>query len=459
MEGDTRVAVVDTESEFVPGAIVGGLPDDPLRSEYRVYRSVRWSGNPADSSHLERTPEELAATPRLDPLAHHSWSEYVRGAIPFGGPSEMYLLADEGTPDPADSVAVLGPRVWGSQTAWAVYNDADPSRHVLSHGSTAPLRVEVRQTTFLFASGGTIDGLVYFVFRIRNHGSASLQDAYVGIWCDPDLGGFADDLVGSDPALNLGYCYNSTNNDAVYGPSPPAVGWVLLGPLDKALGTPLGATAFVKYTAGSDPVSASETNNGLKGLLADGSPVVDPTSGQPTRFMVSGDPVAGTGWLDAVPGDRRFVLSSGRFRLDVGEEQVIIAALIIAQGSNRLTSVSALRELARAVGAGVYSSFVGVDGLPNYRAGGVQVRAAPNPMRSDAALAYFLSEPAFVRLAIYSATGRLARAWAERWQEAGPYAIWWDGRNDAGLEVEPGMYLVELCVGKDRTGAKLVVVR
>src|SRR2546422_4477557 len=30
-----------------------------------------------------------------------------------------------------------------------------------------------------------------------------------------------------------------------------------------------------------------------------------PVTGDPTYFMVSGDPVAGTGWLDTSPSDRR----------------------------------------------------------------------------------------------------------------------------------------------------------
>jgi hypothetical protein len=48
---------------------------------------------------------------------------------------------------------------------------------------------------------------------------------------------------------------------------------------------------------------------------ADGTPIVNPVTGQATHFMVSGDPVTGAGWLDTNPADRRLQLSSGPFRM------------------------------------------------------------------------------------------------------------------------------------------------
>ena len=58
--------------------------DDPNRPAHRTYKVARWTGDPADSAHVDRTPAELAADPLLDPLAHHSWSEYMAGAAPSG---------------------------------------------------------------------------------------------------------------------------------------------------------------------------------------------------------------------------------------------------------------------------------------------------------------------------------------------------------------------------------------
>jgi len=63
-----------------------------------------------------------------------------------------------------------------------------------------------------------------------------------------------------------------------------------------------------------------------------------------TTFPYSGDPVAGTGWVDAVVGDRRFVFSTGPFDLEPGQSKEMIAAIILAQGTDNLNSITALRS-------------------------------------------------------------------------------------------------------------------
>jgi len=85
----------------------------------------------------------------------------------------------------------------------------------------------------------------------------------------------------------------------------------------------------------------------MRGLHADGSPIhVNDDVGQPiTTFQVSGDPVAGTGWLDSNPADRRLFLVSGPFSLALGDSQEIVCAICIGQGTDRLSSISKLRSV------------------------------------------------------------------------------------------------------------------
>ena len=45
-------------------------------------------------------------------------------------------------------------------------------------------------------------------------------------WSNPDLGNAADDYVGCDTLLSLGFVYNGDNNDETgYGTPPPAAGY------------------------------------------------------------------------------------------------------------------------------------------------------------------------------------------------------------------------------------------
>ena len=92
---ETRVTVAEYSSEYGPGPILpGGAPDDPDRPEHVVYKVVRFTGNPNDTAHVDRAPGD----PSIDPLDHHSWSEYMHGAAPYGAPWRLYRLPDTSTP-------------------------------------------------------------------------------------------------------------------------------------------------------------------------------------------------------------------------------------------------------------------------------------------------------------------------------------------------------------------------
>src|SRR5262245_58667623 len=69
--GQTRVTVAEYTQEYGPGPMIGTSPSDPAAPDAKVYKVVRWTGNPQDSAHVDRTPAELTADPQLDGLFHH----------------------------------------------------------------------------------------------------------------------------------------------------------------------------------------------------------------------------------------------------------------------------------------------------------------------------------------------------------------------------------------------------
>ncbi len=342
--GQVRIALAEYSQEYGPGKMAGGTFDNPNRADYKVYKVARNSGAQAEDGSLVDTAHvERAASYPDDALVHHSWSEYMAGAVPYGAPWKLYRLPVTATPDPADSLDVPGPDVLGDQMLWCVYNDADGALHTNNAGQTAPLGVEVQQTTFAFNRQGALGNTLFVKFKIINAGSNTLDNMFASLWSDPDLGGFTDDLVGCDIPLSLGFCYNATNNDQQYGSSPPAVGYdFFLGPVD-ALGDTLPLTSFNKYINGTDPGSFDETYNYMRGFLPDGSDLIDPTTGQVTNFFHPGDPVSGAGWLDTNPADRRFLLNSGPFVMAPGDTQEVVGAIIIGQCKDRLGAISSLR--------------------------------------------------------------------------------------------------------------------
>jgi hypothetical protein len=313
VDDSVRVAVAEYSTEYGPGAMLpGGLPDDPSKPEYKVYKLSR---------------QYPTAGERDAALA-----DYSAGAVPHGAPP-VAVRAD-GTLD-----------ITGDQMTWAVFNDAEALSHTNTAGSTAPLGVEVQQTVFAFNRPGALGNTVFVKFSIVNKGSAVLGDFCAALWCDPDLGNPFDDLVGFDPARRLGYCYNGDNPDSIYGAAPPAVGYDLLRATRLSGGPPLDSTAFIMYINGTDPHDASETYNFMRGRAADGNFIIDPTTGQPTYVMFPGDPVTGTGWRDSIPADRRFLLSSGRCQLSPGDTIELVGAIVVGDGSDRLASITRLLSL------------------------------------------------------------------------------------------------------------------
>jgi hypothetical protein len=324
--GSPRVAIAEYSYEFQPGKIIGGAPDDPDLARYQVYK---WLGTD--------TPDQDAV--------------------------------DDGAPE----------TLLGDQYLWSVYNDGDASYHV--NMNTGPLMVEVQQSIFAFARTGPLGNTVFMKWLVVNKHNDELQDTYITIWCDPDLGDSGDDFVGCDTILSLGYCYNSSNTDGEYGAAPPATGFDFFqGPIVPSPGDTayvsgqmfldyknLPMTSFVYYNNSNEnngnPQTGPECYNYMRARWRDGAQIteggtgIDPNN-PPTNYMFPGDPEAGTGWLDSSPADRRFMMSTGPFTLepwvdtngngkeDIGEPgvQEIVAGAMVARGTDNLNSATLLKQ-------------------------------------------------------------------------------------------------------------------
>jgi hypothetical protein len=69
-----------------------------------------------------------------------------------------------------------------------------------------------------------------------------------------------------------------------------------------------------------------------------------------SKFPLSGDPVAGTGWIDGagtpssfVTGDRRTLVTTGPFSLAPGDTQEVYVGVVVGIGADRLSSVSVMK--------------------------------------------------------------------------------------------------------------------
>ena len=83
----------------------------------------------------------------------------------------------------------------------------------------------------------------------------------------------------------------------------------------------------------------------------------------------------------------------------------------------------------------------------------------PNPMRDEAVIRFQLPRKSAVGLRLYDVRGRLVRAaLVDKELPAGEHQWIWDGRNDAGSQIGPGVYFVRLLVeGEQRTTKSIVL--
>lgn len=254
------------------------------------------------------------------------------------------------------------------QIIWLVVNDLDSTLTRYQYGSP-PIGLEVQITIWAYDQpDASLGQTVFKRFRIINKSGFQIDSMYVAQWVDPDVGFYADDLVGCDIPRSLGFAYSGYATDDHFDNfnlPPSAVGYDFFqGPISYT-GNPtdsaifdfkyrsgyvnLPMTSFGYYSDGSgidDPEfidydGTLQWYNLLKGFipttdLANPSPFIvgaGPDRGQPTKFPLSGDPFLQTGDIDAfgdnfAPGDRRMELCSGPFNMAPGDTQEVVVALI-----------------------------------------------------------------------------------------------------------------------------------
>lgn len=350
-----RTAVMDYATEFQPGPILSRYNTttnsvtaigDPTNGQYRIYKIGRRS-TVIDKDYAE-WPGDLGA-PYTDRNGNGRW--------------------DAGTDTP---------KLTGDQMLWCVFNDGNPAAHT-KVGTTSPMGLEVQASYFGFENYAPLANVMFMRFIVINKSDADYDSVYISLWSDTDLGDANDDLAGYDSTLHLAYVYNYDNSDggaSGYGSRPPAGGFMLIqGPLvpgsSADAGTKGGRTvpgmknltpaSHVVYFGGGGGVGWNDPALGntafaegayryQRGLVGStGNAYIDPGTSMPTPFVFAGDPVAGTGWtqtMTATAQDVRNMSSVGPFTLAQDDTQEIVAAYVIAQGSDRLESVTKLRETA-----------------------------------------------------------------------------------------------------------------
>jgi hypothetical protein len=83
----------------------------------------------------------------------------------------------------------------------------------------------------------------------------------------------------------------------------------------------------------------------------------------------------------------------------------------------------------------------------------------PSPFRSQALLGFDLPAAERVQLVIYDAAGRQVRVLASGMHQAGQHRISWDGENEEGQPLAPGVYFARIRVGEFEESRRLAKIQ
>ena len=87
----------------------------------------------------------------------------------------------------------------------------------------------------------------------------------------------------------------------------------------------------------------------------------------------------------------------------------------------------------------------------------VELRAAPNPVRTAATLSFTLPTAAHVELRIYDVTGREVGVLADGTYEPGVHPVTWNARDGQGRSLASGIYFARLRAANAERTQRLVV--
>ena len=251
------------------------------------------------------------------------------------------------------------PCIKGDESVYSIVHDIDTNG--------VNIGVEIHLMAYQIASNNFIDSTTFLEISIINKGNNVFNDFKGAIFVDPDIGFSEDDYIGSAPAKNMMYAYNSDNHDEGeggapgFGSNPPAVGVVSLnkqiefsGYFNRAgLGFP-SATLFQRST--------EVIWNYMNGKWSDSTYWTNGGSGYggttPTQHMYDGNPYLGTGWTEINTngsgqandsGDRRFIMVSEENSFSPGDTLHYHYAVITDSKGDHLENAHFLYRQADAV--------------------------------------------------------------------------------------------------------------
>ncbi len=303
-------------------------------------------------------------------------------------PGQDYLEWPVELGAPVDSEG--NPLLIGDQTLWTIFSSRDTVQQENPwFGYLDPMGIEVSLLVYGFNEDPVKD-VVFLHYQITNHNSFALDSLFISFFVDIAVGGEADDQGGYDSTLQMIYGYNRDEDDYWFSSPIPAVGLMML---NQPIFSSYIYVKNIYYYHG--PFNTVQTWYMMNGLMMNGETYArftPPYDVLNTKYMLGGDPETQTGWVDTVwSSDRAAYITILIPQLEPEGSLEVDYAFLVSRGSNRLNSVTMLKELAAITREFYYNILSTVESDRQYQPNEYSLlQNYPNPFNASTSIDYTL---------------------------------------------------------------------
>ncbi len=437
VNGQVRSGGSSYRTGLQPGNVVNGVPSNPADSLYNIWMLSRDSQSLPDSIKVKYD------------FMYNNW------------PAALGAPFKDVNHDGIYTKGIDEPGLTGAKTLWYVCNDFDSNKTKYLYGSL-PIGIEMQVTEWGYDADAFKDVLFKKV-KLINKSANAISEMFIGLWSDPDLGDASDDYIGCDTILNLGYAYNATNTDYIYGVAPPAIGYFMIqSPSVKSLQTDsayfngkynhgyknTSFYAFPRFAKSTpdygdpmmgDYLGTTQLYYKMLGLSNNGNAVTDPVNGNAvTKFFLYGDPEKKTGWYEGdgwpsgmSPQDMRFMMSFGPMNISSGDTTEFVFAYVVGQGTSNINSVTVLKDKCSFLKnnmANILTDIKSSGSVQNNKTYSL-AQNYPNPFNPTTVISYQLATAGKVTLKIFDVLGKEVTTLVNEEKSAGSYSVKFNAVN------------------------------
>lgn len=298
------------------------------------------------------------------------------------------------------------PDIKGDQALWCVYNDA---LGIHNTTMTSTIGVEVHLMAFAYSNGSLLDNVVYYEYEFKNWSTKNYEGFRIAQFADLDLGYGQDDFAGFDSSHRMGIQYNGVAADGSsagfpansYGTHVPVAGVSIVADPKDSAGRFVPAGSFIYYqndnTIAGNPTNGIQYRNYMNAQLRNGDQFTNDYtgpgnvskgygSGPAVNYVFPGDPANNAQWSECasgnLPGDRRFVISSGDFSFPAGAVRKMTIALLTTdqdQGGCPGVSFASIKTVADTAWYYYYHPLPGLGTNTVTTGGASHINVYPNP--------------------------------------------------------------------------------